>query len=163
MVSCFLSLGSNIGDRLSNINTAISHINTLRENSVISESNVYESDAMYNEDLEKFYNCVIKMKTELSPSQLLTFLKNIEKKMGRNLNDERYSPRIIDIDILTYGNQIVDSLALKIPHPHIKERKFVLKPWSDIDSNYTIANCNKKIFDLLHNIADNTELKNIKK
>ena len=90
MVSCFLSLGSNIGDRLSNINTAISHINTLRENSVISESNVYESDAMYNEDLEKFYNCVIKMKTELYTSQLLAFLKNIENAKKSTPNKVEY-------------------------------------------------------------------------
>ena len=163
MTSCFLSLGSNIGDRLSNINTAISYIDTSRESTVTSESNIYESDAMYNKNLDKFYNCVIKIKTQLSPSQLLSFLKDIEKKMGRNLNDKRHSPRIIDIDILTYGNEIVDSLALKIPHPHIQERKFVLKPWSDIDSHYIMANCNKKIFDLLDNISDNTQLKDIKK
>ena len=118
---------------------------------------------MYNKDLDSFYNSVIKIKTRLSPSELLVFLKGIEKKMGRNLNDKRYSPRIIDIDILTYGDQAVDSSELKIPHPHIKERKFVLKPWSDIDSNYIMVNCNKKIFDLLDNIADNTQLKNIKK
>ena len=163
MTSCFLSLGSNVGDRLSNINTAISHISTLRENIVIAESNIYESDAMYNENLDKFYNCVIKLKTQLSPSELLSFLKDIERKMGRNLNEKRYSPRIIDIDILTYGKEVVDSLALKIPHPHIKERKFVLKPWSDIDSHYIMANCNKKIFDLLDNISDNTQLRDIKK
>ena len=163
MTSCFLSLGSNVGDRLSNINTAIFHISTLRENIVIAESNIYESDAMYNENLDKFYNCVIKIKTQLSPSELLSFLKDIERKMGRNLNEKRYSPRIIDIDILTYGKEVVDSLALKIPHPHIKERKFVLKPWSDIDSHYIMANCNKKIFDLLDNISDNTQLRNIEK
>ena len=163
MTSCFLSLGSNVGDRLSNINTAIFHISTLRENIVIAESNIYESDAMYNENLDKFYNCVIKIKTQLSPSELLSFLKDIERKMGRNLNEKRYSPRIIDIDILTYGKEVVDSLALKIPHPHIKERKFVLKPWSDIDSHYIMANCNKKIFDLLDNISDNTQLRDIKK
>jgi len=163
MVNCFLSLGSNIGDRLSNINTAISHISRFRGNIVISESKIYESSPMYNKDLDSFYNSVIKIKTRLSPSELLVFLKGIEKKMGRNLNDKRYSPRIIDIDILTYGDQAVDSSELKIPHPHIKERKFVLKPWSDIDSNYIMVNCNKKIFDLLDNIADNTQLKNIEK
>ena len=95
MVNCFLSLGSNIGDRLFNINTAISNIRALRETLVISKSSIYESEAMYNEKLDAFYNCVIKITTNLSAENLLLFLKNIEQKLGRNLNDRRYSARTI--------------------------------------------------------------------
>jgi len=163
MVNCFLSLGSNTGNRLSNIETAISNIRALRKTIVTSESSIYESKAMYNKKLDNFYNCVIKIKTSFLPRKLLKALKDIEKNMGRDLNEERYSARIIDVDILTYGQEIINLSDLTIPHPQIKERKFVLKPWADIESDYVMANCSKKIFDLLSNISDNTKLKDIKK
>ena len=103
-------------------------------------------------------NCVIKIKTTLTAFDLLEFAKNIEKQLGRNISDQRYSPRLIDIDILSYGQHIIDSKKLKVPHPSIGERKFVLKPWADLDSNYILANNRKKIFDLLNELSDNTKL-----
>ena len=158
MTYCFLSLGSNMGDRLSNIKKAIFKINQSDNNKVILESPIYESDAMYNEGLDRFYNCVIKIKTTLTAFDLLEFAKNIEKQLGRNISDQRYSPRLIDIDILSYGQHIIDSEKLKVPHPSIGERKFVLKPWVDLDYNYILANSRKKIFDLLNELSDNTKL-----
>ena len=95
--------------------------------------------------------------------ELLAFVKDIEKQMGRLKTGERYSERPIDIDILSYGDKIIDSKELIIPHPYIKERKFVLKPWSDIDSNYILARSNKKISDLLNETSDNSKLLTIKK
>ena len=94
---------------------------------------------------------------------LLDFTKKIEKQMGRTRTKEKYSSRPIDIDILSYGEEIINSMKLVIPHPHIKERKFVLKPWADIDSNYVLATTNKKISDLLMEITDNSKLLEIKK
>ena len=163
MISCFLSLGSNMGDKLSNLDKGITHIEGSNKNTLISRSPIYESKAMYNNNLENFYNCVVKIKTELSAADLLLFLKNIEKKLGRKLDDPRYSARYIDIDILSYGQDVIDTPKLKIPHPAINERKFVLKPWADIDSNYIIASSNKKIFDLLNETPDDSELIHIKK
>ena len=118
---------------------------------------------MYNPNLKNFYNAVIKIKTTLSPVDLLGFIKDIEEQMGRVKTVEKYSERPIDIDILSYGNKIINSKELIIPHPHIKERKFVLKPWSDIDSNYILARSNKKISDLLDQTSDNSRLLTIKK
>ena len=163
MISCFLSLGSNIGDKLSNLDKGISCIEASNKNTLVSRSPIYESKAMYNKNLENFYNCVIKIETELTAAELLLFLKNIEKKQGRKLDEPRYSARHIDIDILSYGQDVIDTPQLKIPHPAINERKFVLKPWADIDSNYIIASSSKKIFDLLNETSDNSELIHIKK
>ena len=163
MIDCFLSLGSNMGNKLENISNAIRFIELSPENFFLSKSEIYESRAMYNTNLENFYNAVIKIKTDLPPMELLVFVKDIEKQMGRLKTTERYSERPIDIDILSYGDKIIDSKELTIPHPHIKERKFVLKPWSDIDSNYILARSNKKISDLLDETSDNSKLLTIKK
>ena len=163
MIDCFLSLGSNMGNKLENISNAIRFIELSPENSFLSKSEIYESRAMYNSNLKNFYNAVIKIRTDLSPMELLAFLKDIEKQMGRVKTIDRYSERPIDIDILSYGDKIINSRELTIPHPHIKERKFVLKPWSDIDSNYILARSNKKISDLLNETSDNSKLLTIKK
>ena len=163
MIDCFLSLGSNMGDKLMNIDNAIKFIESSPEIFFLSKSEIYESEAMYNTDLENFYNAVIKIKTTLSPLDLLTFIKDIEKQMGRVETEKRYSERPIDIDILSYGDKVIDLEELIIPHPHIKERRFVLKPWADIDSSYILARSNKKISDLLDETSDNSKLLTIKK
>ena len=162
MINCFLSLGSNMGDRINNINNAIKLIDKSSENSILLKSEIYKSKAMYNTKLEDFYNIVIKIKTTLSPSDLLDYFKNIEQKMGRINRGHRYSNRPIDIDILSYGDKVINSKDLTIPHPRIEERKFVLKPWSDIDSSYILASSNKKILDLLNETSDNSILSIIK-
>ncbi len=163
MIDCFLALGSNRGDRLRNIAIAKSKLSNIEGIEVLKESYIYESDPMYNDELDKFYNSVLKIRTRLNPKQLLSNVKYIESNMGRNLKDAIYSSRIIDIDILTYGEEIINSSDLVIPHPHIKERKFVLKPWTDIDSQYIIVNSNQKISDLLDNISNDSILKQITK
>jgi len=163
MIDSFLSLGSNMGERLNNINEAIRLIESSPDNLFLLKSEVYESKAMYNTELNDFYNVVIKIKTLLSPMDLLAFIKDIEKKMGRVKGIARYSNRPIDIDILSYGDNVINSKDLTIPHPKIKERKFVLKPWSDIDSSYILARGNKKILDLLDETSDNSKLLTIKK
>ena len=163
MHDCFLSIGSNVGNKFKNIHNAIEYIASCPENSCLSKSKVYESKAMYNPSLDNFYNAVIRLETVFSPLELLASIKNIEKEMGRVRTSERYSSRPIDIDILSYGKKILNSLELTIPHPHIEERKFVLKPWSDIDSNYVLAKTNKKISDLLKETSDQSELLKVKK
>ena len=151
MIDCFLALGSNMGDRLRNISIAKSKLSNIEGIEILKESYVYESNPMYNDKLDKFYNSVLKIRTKLTPRKLLSSVKDVESNMGRKLDDPIYSSRIIDVDILTYGEEIINSSDLVIPHPHIKERKFVLKPWADIDSQYIIVDSNQKISDLLEN------------
>jgi len=163
MHDCFLSIGSNMGNKFKNIHSAIEYIESSPENSYLSKSKIYESKAMYNSSLDNFYNAVIRLETAFSPLELLAFIKKIEKEMGRVRSSERYSARPIDIDILSYGKKILNSRELTIPHPHIEERKFVLKPWSDIDSTYVLARTNKKISELLNETSDHSELLTVKK
>jgi len=160
-VICFLGIGSNIDDRLSNLNQSIALISDDLHINFLQVSSFYESPPMYNLNLNTFLNGVIKISTSYTPSQLLDKVKKIELKMGRKESVERYENRIIDIDILCCENEIVESNELTVPHPNIKERKFVLEPWCDIDSNYIIVNENRKVKELLAMLPDSLKLRRV--
>lgn len=131
----YLALGSNLGDRLKNINKAI---DLLSDNKVdiVSVSPIYKTPALL---LKKspdawnipFLNCVIKCDCDLEPAELLDIIKNIEAELGRDFS-KKWSPRIIDIDILFYKDKIINSERLTIPHKEISNRNFVLDPLSFI-------------------------------
>ena len=158
---CFLGIGSNIDDRLANLNQSVDLISIDPNINFLQVSNFYESPPMYNLNLNTFFNGVIKISTSYTPSQLLVKVKNIESKMGRKKSVERYENRIIDIDILCFDNEIIESNELTVPHPNIKERKFVLEPWCDIDSNYIIVNENRKVKELLALLPDSLKLRRV--
>ena len=158
---CFLGIGSNIDDRLSNLNQVVDLISDDLNINFLQVSNFYESSPMYNLNLNPFLNGVIKISTSYTPSQLLVKVKNIEFKMGRKETIERYENRIIDIDILCCDNEIINSSELTVPHPNIKERKFVLEPWCDIDSDYIIVNENRKVKELLAMLPDSLKLRRV--
>ena len=158
---CFLGIGSNIDDRLANLNQSVDLISIDPNINFLQVSNFYESPPMYNLNLNTFLNGVIKISTSYTPSQLLDKVKNIESKMGRKKGVERYENRIIDIDILCFDNEIIESNELTVPHPNIKERKFVLEPWCDIDSNYIIVNENRKVKELLALLPDSLKLRRV--
>ena len=149
----FLSLGSNIGDRLNNLKKVYSIIEEQGQNSIISKSRIYETSPMENKNQKDFLNQVIKITTKLDPLNLLNLIKDIEIKMGRINIGKRYMPRIIDIDILAYGSINMDTDKLSIPHPKIKSRKFILKPWSDIAPDYILSNGKSTIKELFENIS----------
>ena len=149
----FLSLGSNIGNRLDNFKKFYSIIEGEDKNTIISKSRIYETSPMENLNQKYFLNQVIKLKTKLNPLDLLNFIKGIENEMGRINAKKRYMPRIIDIDILAYGSLNVDTDKLSIPHPKIKLRKFILKPWSDIAPDYILSNGKSTIKELFENIS----------
>ena len=98
---CFIALGSNMGDRFKNIQTALDMIKSDPKCQVICKSPVYRSMPMYNSELDYFFNCVSCLETSYSPLDLLSSLKEIEVKLGRNVSEKRYSARPIDLDILT--------------------------------------------------------------
>ena len=156
---CFIAMGSNMGDRFKHIQTALGMIKSDPECHVIRKTTDYRSMPMYNIELDYFYNSVACIETSYSPLNLLSTLKKIEVKLGRKISEKRYSARPIDLDILTYGKHVIESEELTIPHPYIKERKFVLKPWSDIASDYMLPNTDMNITELLHNTPDTSELR----
>ncbi len=149
----FLSLGTNLGNRLNNLKKVFNKIENEIKITIISKSKIYETSPMENFNQEYFLNQVIQIKTKMSPVDLLSFIKGIEIQMGRKYMDKRYMPRIIDIDILAYDNLIIDTNTLSIPHPKIKMRKFILKPWTDIDPDYILSNSKNTIKELLDKIS----------
>jgi 2-amino-4-hydroxy-6-hydroxymethyldihydropteridine diphosphokinase len=126
----YLGLGSNLGDRKENLRQACEFLES-DYTTFVQGSSIHETEPFGVEDQPKFLNMVCEIETELSPRDLLLFVKNIEKKLGRKKR-EKWGPREIDIDILYYGDLVVDEPDLKIPHPGIKERDFVLKPLEEI-------------------------------
>ncbi len=159
----YLSLGSNIGDRQNNILKALSLIGQEKNIKILKSSSIYETEPMYFKEQQSFYNSVLKISVsgEINPFVLLGILKNIEYAMGRDEKVERNGPRIIDIDILLYDDLRIDTAILKIPHPKIEERKFVLKPIEEIDASFLIGNI--PVRDLLHEKAFEEKVKKILK
>ena len=152
----FLGLGSNVGNRYQNLKFGVDMLNAHPHIWVTEKSHVYQSPAMYNTDQDEFYNMVIEIDTNLIPVDLLNEIKTIEKKAGRKVEKKKNMPRILDIDILTFGDLQIHSDLLEIPHPGISERKFVLKPWNDIAPEYMVPKYSAKISELLENTNDDS-------
>jgi 2-amino-4-hydroxy-6-hydroxymethyldihydropteridine diphosphokinase len=125
----YLSLGSNVGDRASNLQAAIEQIGTLGE--VISRSSFYETEPVEVSGHPWYLNCAVALKTEKMPKQLISALLAIEQYMGRRRSHEK-TPRKIDIDILLFGSSVIDSKELTVPHPEMHRRRFVLEPLAEI-------------------------------
>ncbi len=155
----YLHLGSNLGDRLRYllkakflINKHIGHIKTLSE--------VYETAAWGKTDQPDFYNQAILVITQLTPAEVLTEIHQIENILGRNRKPENHwGERTIDIDILFYNNQIINSPSLTIPHRHLQDRNFVLIPLCEIAPNFIHPVLGKSIQELRKLCADDSEVK----
>jgi 2-amino-4-hydroxy-6-hydroxymethyldihydropteridine diphosphokinase len=131
MFICYLGIGSNLGARRKNIQEAIKLINNLKNTKVIKVSKIIETEALGGPPQGKFLNAAIKVQTSLNPPTLLKQLKRIEKDLGRR-KTVRFGPRTIDLDILLYGNKIINRKELKVPHPRMWEREFVMEPLRQI-------------------------------
>jgi 2-amino-4-hydroxy-6-hydroxymethyldihydropteridine diphosphokinase len=132
----FLSLGSNMGDRLKNLQQAVAVVNILAAVPFsIKSSAVYETAPWGKTEQPAFLNAVISFETILPPAQLLEKLLSGEKMMGR-VRDEKWGPRIIDLDILYYYDQVIEQEHLHIPHPEIVARRFVLQPLCDLAPDF---------------------------
>jgi 2-amino-4-hydroxy-6-hydroxymethyldihydropteridine diphosphokinase len=127
MVTAFLGLGSNLGDRVDNINMAIKLLGGSGQVVVKAVSSLYETEPVGTSDQTEFYNCAIRIETELDPHALLEQIKGIEVRLGRRPGTH-LKPRPIDIDILLYDSTDLESIDLKIPHPRLTNRRFVLEP-----------------------------------
>jgi 2-amino-4-hydroxy-6-hydroxymethyldihydropteridine diphosphokinase len=161
MTQTYIGLGSNLGDRITNLNSAITKVN-LSIGGVIRCSSFYESEPWGFESKEQFVNCVIQIQTLLSPEKLLEKLKEIEKEMGRVQRTSMiYTDRILDLDILYFGSEKIEIANLSIPHPRIYERKFVLEPLAEIAPNWKDETKGKTIYELLKNCQDTSVLKKI--
>lgn len=153
-----LSLGSNLGDKSSNLKKAIE---LLSSNHIIynfSVSSIYESEPVGYLNQPWFFNIAIAGYTDFEPEELLSKCKNIESAIGR-LNREHWHEREIDIDIIFYNNIIIDNDMLTIPHKHLHNRLFVLIPVSQIAEQFVHPIFNKSIKDLLSECSDKSTVK----
>ncbi len=128
MAICYLSIGSNLGNRRRHIAAALQKINALENTRIIKMSRVIVTNPVGGPALQgRFLNAAVKVQTFFSPLALLKKLKAIEKKIGRT-RTVRWGPRVIDLDILLYDNRIITSVQLTVPHPRMFERAFVVRP-----------------------------------
>jgi len=155
MVTSFLGLGTNIGDRKANLSKAMKSIAEL-EVDIISVSRVYKSEPWGYKSENDFYNQVIEINTGIDAFDLLDRAQLTEKKLGRKKTIKPYSDRIIDIDILFYGNSIISSKPLIIPHPLLHKRRFVLEPMAEIAPGFLHPVFGKTITELLQECDDQT-------
>jgi len=126
----FIAMGTNLGNKLDNLKTALNKIEE-KGNKVVLKSNIYLTKPYGLKEQPDFYNAVIGILTPYKPLALLNVLKTIEEEMGRE-ETKKWGPRIIDLDIILYGDLILDDERLKIPHPDFKNRDFVLRPLKEI-------------------------------
>jgi len=129
LVTVYLGIGSNLGDRKENIEKAIDFL--AQKLRVTEKSSVYDTEPVDNREQPRFLNMVCQVKTMLKAADLLVLAKAIEYKLGR-MPGKRNSPRPIDIDILFYGNEVINTPELRIPHPRLTHRAFVLVPLVEI-------------------------------
>jgi 2-amino-4-hydroxy-6-hydroxymethyldihydropteridine diphosphokinase len=125
----YLSLGSNVGDRAAQLHDAIARLAAAGR--VAAISSFYETEPVEFTDQPWFLNCAVALETRISPRELMKTLLAIEQEMGRRRTQQK-GPRTIDIDILLYGDEVVDSPEVRIPHPAMQERRFVLQPLAEI-------------------------------
>ncbi len=146
LVTAYLGLGSNLGERHQNLDKAVEYLSQRLR--VTQKSSVYDTEPMGNPEQPRFLNMVCQVKTMLRAEDLLMLVKAIERKLGR-LPGKHNSPRPIDIDILFYGDQVIDTPELTIPHPRLTHRAFVLVPLAEIAPTLVHPVAKKTVKELL--------------
>ncbi len=157
----YFSLGSNLGDRYSNLLECVSLIET-NVGEIKSLSSIYKNSAQgFIGDY--FYNCCVKVLTSYKPIELIDIILSIEKKMGRKTrNTNKYESRKIDIDIILYNNLIINKKKLVVPHPRYRDRAFVLIPLLEIESNLVDPKTKTLISEFLNGVNSKEKLEKIK-
>jgi len=158
MAVVFLGLGSNEGNREGNIRQALALLANDKEIKIKAVSSLYESKALGESLQPDFVNCVVEIKTDCEPHDLLKIAKSVEKAMGREPHTHML-PRAMDIDILLYDNIDLDSMELRIPHSRLRTRRFVLEPLLEIDENVRHPITNESLSDCLEKVKSQRMIK----
>ena len=154
----YLSLGSNQGDRVDNLKRAIALLQLHPGVEVKKVSGFYESAARELTEQADFINCAVALETILPPEELLAACRAIEREMGRK-KGKRYGPRVIDLDIISYGRRVIARPKLQIPHPRMAERRFVLEPLREINPRWLHPVLKKSAARLLKELGKNQKVR----
>lgn len=154
MENCaYIALGSNIGNRLYYLREAVKALDSHEQISVIATSSIYETEPVGYINQDKFLNMVIKITTVLSPLALLEVTQKIEQRFGRK-REIRWGPRTLDLDILLYNHENIETEQLIIPHPRMTERAFVMIPLLELNHHIHIPNVSQCLEDLIDQLPD---------
>lgn len=127
-----VSVGSNLGDKLANCRGGVSELIAVSGSRPVAQSRIYQTEPVDDTDQDWFVNYVISFETVRGPTELIADISRVEANAGRLRTGRRFGPRILDLDILLFGDQVVDLPQLRIPHPRMHKRHFVLRPLCDI-------------------------------
>ncbi|MFZ5568979.1 MAG: 2-amino-4-hydroxy-6-hydroxymethyldihydropteridine diphosphokinase [Thermodesulfobacteriota bacterium] len=155
--TAYVSFGSNMGDRETNCRRGVEALSRTRGVAVMKRSPLYQTSPVDFLDQGWFVNGALKLKTALTPFELLRALKEIERFVGREKPLVRFGPRVLDMDIVLYGAEVVHSPELVIPHPRMHKRSFVLQPLCDIDADIIHPVFGKSIRYLLDHLHDDSQ------
>lgn len=158
----YLGLGSNIGEKVKQLELARKMIDNINNLEVTRVSSYYLTAPWGKTDQEDFVNQVIEATTSLAAEDLLKRLQEIEIKMGRHRN-VKWGPRNIDLDILLYGDEVIDSPELRVPHPHMRQRLFVLIPLQEINANLVFPDDGVQLGEVLGRVLDREGNRGIKR
>lgn len=154
----YLSLGSNVGNRKGHLQEAIRRLSAFGK--IVGMSSFYETEPVEVTDQEWFLNCAVALETDMGSAELLTALLNIEQAMGRE-RVRKKGPRSIDIDIILFAAEVVDTPELTIPHPAMSTRRFVLQPLAEIAPDLQHPTLKKTITQILSDLPDGQEVRRI--
>ena len=150
----FVSVGSNLGDKIENCQKGIKGLLADGRSILVGSSSFYRTSPVDYKDQDWFVNRVVKIETALNPFDLLDKIQGIEKAMGRKTGTVRFGPRVLDLDIIFYDDQVVQTDTLEIPHPRMHKRRFVLKPICDIEPSMMHPLLGRDMQSLLSGLQD---------
>jgi 2-amino-4-hydroxy-6-hydroxymethyldihydropteridine diphosphokinase len=153
----YVGIGSNVGNKKENFLEAVERLAKLPDTKVLKESSLYESEPL-GDSKDWYVNGAVEIETKFKPDMLLKKFKNIERAMGRKKVKKRWGARIIDLDILLYDSAVVKKKNLRIPHPEMPSRKFVLIPLSEIAPQVIHPELGVTISELLINVKDDKKI-----
>ncbi|MCS6896612.1 MAG: 2-amino-4-hydroxy-6-hydroxymethyldihydropteridine diphosphokinase [Nitrospira sp.] len=152
----YVGLGSNVGDRVDYCQRATTLLGLLPRSRVTDTSSLYETEPVNDgtdPGEEWFLNAVVALETEIPPWNFLTFLREIERALGRD-PDKRSGPRTIDLDLLFYGNRLINDPQLVVPHPRVHQRRFVLVPMSELAPGWVHPATGLSVAQMLEQVTD---------
>ncbi|MGB2697203.1 MAG: 2-amino-4-hydroxy-6-hydroxymethyldihydropteridine diphosphokinase [Candidatus Zixiibacteriota bacterium] len=157
MSIAYIGLGSNLNHKMESLDKAVDLIEHNSKVKVLKRSSVYQTEPVGIKDQPFFLNMVLEVETEISPFELLFLLQDIERKMGRK-REKKWGPRNIDLDLLLYEDQVINSAELTLPHPQMHLRKFVLVPLAEITEDRIHPLNKKTISELLKDLKEDSKV-----